>query len=523
MLRTIRNLIRLGQVTRSLARYRDIIPGTPSADGNGARDWKAGEAAGRKFARELTKLGPSFVKLGQVLATRSDMIGPDRAAGLASLHDRVPPFSPAEARKTLATSFGVNPSNLFHEFGAPVAAASIAQVHKAVIAEKGERRTVAVKILRPDVEETFRRDLESFYTGAVLLERFRPQLRRLKPVEVIRTLEQSVSAELDLRMEAAFASEMADNVRNDPDFRVPEIDWKRTSQRVMTSEWIEGIRLSDFQALRDAGHEPARFGRIVLESFLRHCLRDGLFHADMHPGNLFADDKGRLVAVDFGIMGRLDKPTRRFMAETLYGFITRDYDRVADVHFEAGYVPPTESRVQFAMELRTIGEPIWGAPAKDMSIARLLTQLFETTQRFNMELQPSLLLLQKTMVVTEGVARNLDPNLSIWHVAQPIIEEWMQGEIGAQARIREAADAAYSLGRLAARAPELVTEIERAAEVLQAVGGREGLRLHPDTVRAITIENRRNRRREIAFLAMIGGLVAGASLAAAMAFASLVP
>ncbi|MGF1454697.1 MAG: 2-polyprenylphenol 6-hydroxylase [Alphaproteobacteria bacterium] len=516
MVRTVKNLLHLSRAVRVLAAHRALLPdGVGAGAGQPPAHRTRSERAGRRLARALSRLGPSYIKLGQVLATRADMVGPDVARGLARLHDRMAAFSDADARATVAEALGAPVRALFLEFGPPVAAASIAQVHRAHIPGPDGPRAVAVKILRPGIEHRFSKDLASFYTGARMLERLRPSLRRLRPVEVVRTLDDSVRAELDLRVEASAAAEMAENTVHDEDFRVPAIDWERTARRVMTSEWIDGIPLNDLPRLRQAGLDLEALARSVLQNFLRHALRDGLFHADMHPGNLFADGDGRLVAVDFGIMGRLDRPTRRFMAETLYGFITRDYDRIAAVHFDHGYVPAHQSFHDFSLALRAIGEPIWGRPASEMSMARLLTQLFETTRRFDMALQPSLILLQKTMVVSEGVARSLDPNISIWTAARPVVEAWMEDELGAQARIRDAADTARAFGRLAARAPDLLADMERASQVLHDVAQGGGVRLHQDTVRAITDATARSRRRDIALMVGIAILAGGAGLALA--------
>ncbi len=452
----------------------------PQGDAKGAR------AHGQRLAQALERLGPSYIKFGQLLATRADLLGADVTAGMSDLHDKLPPFPDAEAHATLEAELGRPAHTLFDALSPALAAASIAQVHKAEITENGETRFAAVKVLRPGIETAFRRDLDTLYTGAHLALRFRPDLKRLRPLDVVRTLDDSVRQEMDLRIEAASASEMAANTAQDPEFRVPAVDWQRTSRRVLTSEWIDGIPLSDRDRLEESGIDRGRLARIVLQSFLRHAMRDGFFHADMHPGNLFVDEQERLVAVDFGIMGRLDRGTRHFMAETLYGFITRDYERVADVHFEAGYVPRHHARSEFALALRAVGEPIWGRPAREMSIGRLLTQLFETTQRFDMALQPSLLMLQKTMVTAEGVARDLDDTLSIWECARPVLEEWMAAELGPEARLREAADAARSVGRLASRAPELVRELETASHALSGLAEGGGLRLHPETMRSLT-------------------------------------
>ncbi len=508
MVRNVQSLIRLGRAAQVLAAHRALFPGLDGTPRRASVDRQRGEDAGRRLAAALTRLGPSYIKLGQVLATRSDMVGPHVARGLSDLHDRMGPFPDRVARAAIESAFGVPARSLFSEFGPPIAAASIAQVHKAAVQEDGQRREVAVKILRPGIERRFRHDLDSFYTGARLAERLRPSLRRLRPVDLVRTLDESMQSELDLRIEAAAAEEMARNTQGDEDFRVPKIDWARTSRRIMTSEWIEGIPLNDLERLHACGHDLSALARSVLQSFLRHAVRDGLFHADMHPGNLFADTKGRLVAVDFGIMGRLDRSTRRFMADTLYGFITRDYDRIADVHFEQGYVPASQSRHAFSQALRAIGEPIWGRPAEEMSIARLLTQLFDTTRQFNMVMQPSLVLLQKTMVVSEGVARSLDPKISIWTTAKPVMEQWMTEELGPQARLRDAAASAQILARLAAKAPDMLGDLERASQMLHDMAGGDGLRLHADTVEALSRAQDRSRRRDMTVLAATAAVAA---------------
>ncbi|MBC8130618.1 MAG: 2-polyprenylphenol 6-hydroxylase, partial [Rhizobiaceae bacterium] len=357
-----------------------------------------------KLSRALNRLGPSYVKLGQFLATRPDIVGLKIATELSSLQDSVPPFPRAEAVAEIEASLGRKIDELFVEFGPVVGAASIAQVHKATVRDRdGSLRDVAVKVIRPRVRQRFRAELETFAFIAAILERFVRSSRRLRPVAVVETLAQSTRIEMDLRLEAAASSEMAENVVDDPGFRVPVIDWERTGRDVLTMEWVDGIKMNDVAAITAAGHDLPALGINVVQSFLRHSMRDGFFHADMHPGNLFADHNGRLVAVDFGIMGRLTPRERLFLAEILHGFITRNYLRVAQVHFDAGYVPQYQDVATFAQALRAIGEPIMDRPAHEISMARLLTQLFEVTGQFDMHTQPQLLLLQKTMVVVEGV------------------------------------------------------------------------------------------------------------------------
>ncbi len=411
----------------------------------------------------LAELGPSWIKLGQFLATRPDIVGLDRAIELSHLQDRLPPFPADQARAEVERELGRPVEALFSEFGEPVAAASIAQVHRA---RTTDGRKVAVKVLRPGIERRFARDLADFMFAARLIERAHPPSRRLKPVEVVRTLERSVRNEMDLRMEAAALAEMGENTKDDPGFRLPEVDWNRTSRRVLTTEWIDGIPLSDIEALKRQGHDLNRLADTVVQSFLRQTLRDGFFHADLHQGNLFVDAAGNLVAVDLGITGRLSPYERRVWAEILYCFITRDYRRNAEVHFEAGYVPSRHSVEEFAQALRAIGEPVLGRPAEEVSMGQLLGQLFRTTEKFDMQTQPQLLMMQKTMVVVEGVARTLNPRLDLWRSAEPVVREWIETHLGPAGRMGEAARGAADMGRQLARLPQL---LEGAAEASRAL------------------------------------------------------
>jgi ubiquinone biosynthesis protein len=310
-----------------------------------------------------------------------------------------------------------------------------------------------------------------------------------------------VALELDLRMEAAAASELYERTRAEAEFRVPHVDWTRTSASVLTSEWIDGVSVRDTAAIAAAGHDPKQVAVLVMRSFLTQALRDGFFHADMHPGNLFIDAQGRLAAVDFGIMGRLDASMRRFMAGTLAGFLQRDYRRVAELHFEVAFVPPQHSLETFAQALRAIGEPIFGRSARDVSIARLLGQLFETTRRFDMQAQPHLGLLQKTMVVVEGVCRGLDPDFDIWEAARPVAEKWVSGNIGPEAAFNRATETLSALGKLAQDLPQLV----KNAEELSQMVAEGGVRLHPDTAIQIAAEQeRRSRPTRVALIAVLG-------------------
>ncbi len=450
-------------------------------------------AAETRLSAALTRLGPSYVKLGQFLATRPDVVGAALARDLERLQDQMPPFPQQEAEAAVAASFGRPVSALFSSFGPPVAAASIAQVHRAEIATATGTRAVAVKVLRPGIEHRFRADLSAFTFVARHAEDFSAEARRLRLIEVVDTLRRSVTVEMDFRLEAAALSEMAENTKDDPDFRVPTVDWDRTSKEVLTLEWIDSTPLSDRARLEAKGFDLPKLARALIQSFLRHALRDGFFHADMHPGNLFVDDDGRLIAVDFGIMGRLGAKERLFLAEILHGFITRDYYRTAEVHFEAGYVPPSHSIESFAQAIRAIGEPIHSHTAEDISMARLLTLLFEVTGLFDMRTRPELLLLQKTMVVVEGVARSLDPKLDMWSTAEPVVREWITRNLGPAGQLENAAHGATEVGRFIGNAPGLLTRGARVLDQLDEIT-RDGLVLSPQTVAEIgKAEARRNR------------------------------
>jgi ubiquinone biosynthesis protein len=446
-----------------------------------------------RLAAALTRLGPTYVKLGQFLATRPDVVGTNIARDLESLQDKMAPFPQAQAESTVTAAFEKPLGELYASFGSPVAAASIAQVHRAEVEDDGKRKAVAVKILRPGVERRFKVDLDALFYAARKAEALSTEAQRLRMIEVVATLARSVAIEMDFRLEAAALSEMAENIVDDKDFRVPAIDWNRTARDVLTLEWIDGTPLNDRAALAARGFDLPALGRNLIQSFLRHALRDGFFHADMHPGNLFVDADGRLVAVDFGIMGRLGPKERRFLAEILFGFITRDYQRTAQVHFDAGYVPRHHSVEGFAQAIRAIGEPIHNRTAEDISMAKLLMLLFEVTGLFDMRTRPELLLLQKTMVVVEGVARSLDPHLDMWAVADPVVREWIERHLGPVGKLEDAAAGAGEVGRFLVQVPGLLT---RGASLLDQFDDltRDGLVLSPETVAAIgRAEARRNR------------------------------
>ncbi|MGD0185262.1 MAG: 2-polyprenylphenol 6-hydroxylase [Roseiarcus sp.] len=420
----------------------------------------------------IDRLGPSYVKLGQFLATRPDIVGPKVVMELERLQDRMTPADRATAVATVEASFGAKIDSVYVEFGDAVAAASIAQVHRARVRTRDGERDVAVKLLRPGVERRFARDLSDMFFAAREAERFEPSLRRLRLTDVVETLARSVRMEMDFRLEAAAASEFAENLNQDPEFRAPVIDWDRTTREVLTMEWIEGTPLGDTARLAELGFDAPKLARTLVQSFLRHALRDGFFHADMHQGNFFVDDQGRIVAIDFGIMGRLGRKERRFLAEVLYGFIRRDYQRVAEVHFEAGYVPAVHRVEDFAQAVRAIGEPIHARTADQISMAKLLTLLFEVTALFDMRTRIELVMLQKTMVVVEGVARKLDPHLDMWATAEPVVGGWIAENLGPRGRIEDLGRSVSQFAKLVAEAPprleRLSHQMERNAEAAPA-------------------------------------------------------
>jgi ubiquinone biosynthesis protein len=412
-----------------------------------------GDPALPPVTRALTALGPAYIKFGQVLSTRPDVVGDELALQLRVLQDKLPPFPTDQARAAIAEELGLPVDELFDEFSAPVAAASIAQVHRARLRAGGE--AVAVKVLRPGIERAFRKDIDAFYLAARLVEVLSPASRRLRPMEVIRHFEGVVSNELDLRLEASAAGEFAANTADDAGFAVPKVQWNLSARRAMVLEWAEGVPLGDIAAIDAAGHDRVALGERVLQLFLRHALRDGYFHADMHQGNLKVAPSGDIVALDFGIMGRIDEYTRRVYAEILMGFIRKDYRRVAEVHFEAGYVPADRDIDAFAQALRSVGEPIFGMDASRISMARLLAYLFEVTERFGMPTRTELILLQRTMVVVEGVARSLHPNINIWQTARPVVEEYIKRNVGPRALARDLMATARILARFGPRLPHL--------------------------------------------------------------------
>ena len=379
---------------------------------------------GEKLCIALEEMGTTFIKLGQFLATRPDIIGEELAKNLEKLQDKLPAFDMYEAKKIIKKEIGDNQFKNILELSEPIAAASIAQVHIAKI--KNENKQVAIKILRPDIEKLFNEELDALMLFAYIVENTFSKAKRLKLVEVVHLLREITNIEMDLRFEAAAANELYENTRNDKGFNVPKIYWNYTTKKILTLDKVDGISIREHEKLKELGVDLKILAENLIQHFLKQAVRDGFFHGDMHQGNLFVDQQGNIIPVDFGIMGRLDKNNRKFLAEILYGFIERDYVKVAEVHFQAGLVPLNASKDEFAQALRSVGEPIFGQSIKDISGGNLLAQLFEITEKFNMPTQTPLLLLQKTMVVVEGVSRKLYPETNIWEVSRPVLEDWLK-------------------------------------------------------------------------------------------------
>ncbi|MEO7634473.1 MAG: 2-polyprenylphenol 6-hydroxylase [Sphingomicrobium sp.] len=408
------------------------------------------------YAAALVAIGPAAIKLGQALSTRPDLVGERAAVNLSQLQDDLPPAPFAAIKATIESSFGAPLDTLYSKFDeVPVGAASIAQVHRAVTSEG---RDVAVKVLRPGVEEEFARALETYEWAAARVERFGGEAERLRPRLVVAHFRQWTARELDLQREAASASELKENMVAEPGYYIPEIDWRRTARRVLTLEWLDGIKLNDRDALLASGQDCQQLAATLVRAFLRQAVVDGFFHADLHHGNLFALADGRVAAIDFGIMGRIDRRARMWLAEILYGLITGNYARVAEIHFEAQYVPAHHNVAEFTTALRAAGEPIRGLPVKDISVGRMLESLFSITRDFDMPTQPHLLLLQKTMVMNEGVATALDPDINMWETAEPFLREWIRGELGPEAYV---ADRIVETVRALKKIPDLIDRLDQ--------------------------------------------------------------
>ena len=416
---------------------------------------------GERFANALEKLGPAYIKFGQILSTRGDMLDPVFIKGLSRLKDQVPAFPMAKAETMLAVEWGAPWQEKLETLSEPVAAASVAQVHKATL-KSGE--TVAVKILRPNIRKAMKQDMDVLDMVAKLAEFFVPDTRRLGPKAFIDTARRAVMLELDLRLEAAAASELSEAAAETGYFKVPEIYWDLGGKDVLVTEWIDGKAVSDETILTDPQYNPKAIAKKVMQTFLSCSFDYGVFHADMHEGNMIVTDDGDLVLIDFGILGRLSPKEQRFHAEILYGFILRDYLRIAEVHFEAGYVPSHHTIEDFASALRAVGEPIFGKTASDVSMSKVLVQLFEITEIFDMQMQPQLIMLQKTMMQTEGVCRRLDPDFDMWNTAEPVVKASMQRELGLEGRLGDFLDNMDRARRTLEKLPDATENIAALAK-----------------------------------------------------------
>ena len=410
-----------------------------------------------KLSNSLQSMGTTFIKLGQFLATRPDIIGESLSKQLEKLQDKLPAFPLSDAKAIIKSDLGDQMFNSILNISEPIAAASIAQVHKAQINDNGTIKDVAIKILRPEIKKIFNDEIDALMFFAFILESIVKKTKRLKLVEVTFLLKQITNHEMDLRFEAAAANEYAENTKNDMGFKVPNIYWNFTSENVMTLDWIDGNSIRETEMLESQNIDTGKIATDIIQHFLRHAVRDGFFHADMHQGNIFIDKSGQIVPIDFGIMGRLDKLSKRFLAEILYGFIQRDYKKVAEVHLAAELVPKNVPVDELAQALRSIGEPIFGQTVKDISGGKLLKQLFDVTEKFNMQTQPQLLLLQKTMVVVEGVARKLNPNTNIWETSRPVLENWL----------RESKDPINSISETIKDTREVIKKLPEFPEVME--------------------------------------------------------
>jgi ubiquinone biosynthesis protein len=450
------------------------------------------------YASAFQAIGPAAIKLGQTLATRPDLVGEAAQANLLLLQDSLPPVPFAAIRHEIEASFARPLTDLFASVEeAPVGAASIAQVHRATTPEG---RKVAIKVLRPGIRDRLARDIATYEWAAAHLEALGGEAARLRPRQIIANFKRWTLRELDLRREAASASELADAVSSVPGYRIPAIDWDRTNGRVMTLEWIDGIKISDRAALIAAGHDLPGIARRLVLAFLTQAIHAGYFHADMHQGNLFVEADGTIVAIDFGIMGRIDRRARVWLGEILHGLTTGNYRRVAEIHFEAQYVPAYHSVEDFATALRAVGEPMRGKPVAELSVGQMLDGLFAITRDFDMQTQPHLLLLQKTMVMVEGLATSLDPSINMWDTAGPFVSAWMRDELGPEAAL---ADGLHRLRDTVLGLPGLLRRIQ---EKFPEKGGAPEAPPLPHI--PLLWENKQNRRGWLRYVAaaLLGGL-----------------
>ena len=423
------------------------------------------EKNGIRIAKALNELGPSFVKLGQLISTRPDIVGNEIAEDLSLLRDNLPPFSQSEAIKIIESELGNKIEAIFRNFSEPIAAASIAQVHYGEIVEGGKTISVAIKVLRPNIDTIIYQEMARLEWLTSFMENF-SEFKRLRPKSIIQKAKEVIKFELDLRYEAAAASELSENTKIDETFYVPKIYWEKVSKRVLTMEKVNGTPADKIKKLIDNNFNIKKSASNLIVNFLRQAIRDGYFHADLHQGNLFLNKEGNLLAVDFGIMGRLDKKNRKYLAEIIYGFIRQDYLHIAKIHKEAGLIDNNVSTEDFSQALRSIGEPIINQKAKNISMGNVLVQLFDITKQFNMSLQPQLLLLQKTMITVEGVARKLDPEINFWDVSKPEIEKWLKDELGIKNRLKQTQEALEALSRTMPDIPDFISRADLAFETI---------------------------------------------------------
>jgi ubiquinone biosynthesis protein len=431
---------------------------------------------GLNLCNALQEMGTTFIKLGQFLATRPDIIGDEISKELEKLQDKLPPFSLNAAKNILKEELGEKIFSQILNFSEPIAAASIAQVHFANIQHVNESKKVAIKILRPNIEKIFNEELDALMLLAYIIQSLIKKTKRLKLVEIVHLLREITNIEMDLRFEAAAANEFHENTKSDIGFTVPKIFWNYTSKKVLCLDRVDGTSIREVDNLKLLNIDLKKLAKNTIQHFLKHAVRDGFFHADMHQGNLFVNKIGDIIPVDFGIMGRLDNNNKRYLAEILYGFIKRDYKKVAEIHFLAGLISKEVSKDEFAQALRSIGEPIFGQTAKNISGSKLLSQLFEITEKFNMQTQIQLLLLQKTMVVVEGVARKLDPNTNIWDVSKPVLENWLKD---IKDPINKVGEVIGNASEILKKLPNLPIIMDRANDVMTLIA--EG-KFNPNTL-----------------------------------------
>jgi ubiquinone biosynthesis protein len=461
---------------------------------DGALFWRRLERPRAERLRlALEALGPIFVKFGQVLSTRRDLLPVDIADELAKLQDQVPPFPAEQAAAILERVYGRRAEQVFSQFSRdPVASASVAQVHLAALQDGTE---VAVKILRPGIASVIANDLALLDTGASLVELLWADGKRLRPHEVISEFARHLEDELDLMREAANANQLRRNFEHSPLLLVPEVHWDYCSSEVMVMQRMHGIPVSQVDALRAQGVDIRRLARAGVEIFFTQVFRDGFFHADMHPGNIFVSAQGQYIALDFGIMGTLTETDQNYLAQNFLAFFRRDYRRVAEAHIESGWAPPDTRIDEFEAAIRTVCEPIFDKPLKEISFGKVLLRLFQTSRRFNIEVQPQLVMLQKTLLNIEGLGRDLDPDLDLWDTAKPFLERWMSERIGWRGLLRH----------LRKETPYWTTLLPQIPRLLHRYLDDSQARHERERLAALLLEHKRQARWLLVAVAILGG------------------